>query len=99
MQLRRTLLVLMARGLPLQAKCASHAESPIQQAIELRPNLVFLSVGYVAIGTFVFWLHSGSWRFRLMMIEIVVAPAARVGIALGILDGYISAIKGTREIA
>ena len=34
-----------------------------------------------------------------MMIEIEVAPAARSGKALSILDGHIGAIEGSGEIA
>src|SRR5262249_57053540 len=34
-----------------------------------------------------------------MMIEVVVSPAAGVGIALGILDGHVGAIEVSWEIA
>ena len=78
--------------------CKRPAESPIQQAIELRPNRVFLCVGYVAISTFLSWLQRGSRRFRLVMIEIVEAPAACGGIALGVLDSHVSAVEVAREI-
>src|SRR5262245_21659261 len=73
------------------------AESLVQQRIELGPNLIFLGTakvaGVAAIRDF------GGRSFWLMMIEIEVAPAARSGKALGILDGRIGAIESAGEIA
>src|SRR5262245_10475015 len=73
------------------------AESLVQQRIELGPDLVFLGTakvaGVAAICDF------GGRSFWLMMIEIEVAPAARSGKALGILDGHIRAVESAGEIA
>jgi len=72
--------------------------SYVQQAIELSPNLIFLGAGDMAKGAFVLRFQFGGWRLWLMMIEIVVTPASRIGIALGILDGHVGAIERPGEI-
>src|SRR5215510_10237228 len=73
------------------------AESLVQQRIELGPDLVFLGTakvaGVAAICDF------GGRSFWLMMIEIEVAPAARSGKALGILDRHVGAVETPGEIA
>src|SRR5262245_19415465 len=73
------------------------AESLVQQRIELGPDLVFLGTakvaGVAAIRGF------GARSFWLMMIEIEVAPAARNGKALGIIDGHIRAVESAGGIA
>src|SRR5262245_62457927 len=53
----------------------------------------------MAIGALRLWPHLGGRGFRLVMIEVVVAPSARVGIALGILHRHIRAVKLSGEIA
>src|SRR5262245_31727080 len=75
------------------------AKSFVQQRIKLGPDVIFFSASLMAEGTFGLWFHFGRWRFGLVMIEIVVAPSSSVGVALGILDGYIGAIKRSGEIA
>src|SRR5262249_9880839 len=73
------------------------AESLVQQGIELGPNLIFLGTGEVAGVAAV--CDFGGRSFWLMMIEIEVAPAARSGKALGILDRCVGAIERSGEIA
>src|SRR4029077_12412672 len=53
----------------------------------------------MAIGAFLHLFHFGSWSFWLKVIEVVVTPPSRIGIALGILDGDIGAIERPGEIA
>src|SRR5262245_9399699 len=74
-------------------------ESLVQQRIELSPNVIFFCVGLMAIGAFRLRFQFGGWSFGLMMIEIVVAPSSGIGMALGILDGHISAIPSSGKIS
>src|SRR5580704_8696985 len=53
----------------------------------------------MAVSALAYGFHFGSWCLWLMMIEIVVAPPIGIGIALGILDGYIRAVERSGEIA
>ena len=53
----------------------------------------------MAEGAFCQRLQFGSWSFWLMMIEIIVAPSSGIAVALGILDGHVSAIPRSGEIA
>src|SRR5262249_62204456 len=66
------------------------AKSFVQQWIKLGPDFIFFSAALMAEGTFGLCFHFRSWRFGLMMIEIVVAPSSGIGVSLGILDGDIS---------
>src|SRR5262245_36442942 len=57
---------------------AGFAKSLVQQRIELSLNFIFLGAGDMAIRAFVQRFHLGSWRFRLMMIEIVETPPSYI---------------------
>src|SRR5262249_8299228 len=67
-----------------------------QEGIELGPDLVFLGTAKVAGVAAV--CDFGGRSFWLMMIEIEVAPAARSGKALGILDRHVGAVETPGEI-
>src|SRR5262245_33893652 len=49
----------------------------VQQAIELRPDLVLLCAGLMAKCALSLRPHLGGRSLRLVMIEVVVPPAAR----------------------
>src|SRR6516225_12441163 len=68
-----------------------------KRGIELGPDLVFLGTAKVA-GVAAF-CDFGGRSFWLMMIEIEVAPAARSGKALGILDRHVGVVETPGEIA
>src|SRR6516162_9399635 len=70
----------------------------VQYAVELRPNLVSLGAGDVAKRAFRFCLHLGGRSLRLVMIEIKISPAARVGKTLGILDSHIGAVDSAGKV-
>src|SRR5262245_14391223 len=74
--------------------------SVVQQAIELRPDLVLLCAGLMAKCALRLRPQLGGRSLRLLMIEVVVSPlASGLCVPLGILDGHISAVEGPREIA
>src|SRR5262245_41758925 len=90
--------VVMTRFM-LHARSCEFPESLVQQGIELGPHLVLLGAGDMTVGALAYWFHAGSGCLRLMMIEVVVPPTIGLGITLGILDGHISAVERSREIA
>src|ERR1700730_15096596 len=71
--------------------------SVIQSWIELRPDLILLGARHVAISTFQLGFQFCGGRFRLMVIEIEITPAAGIGVALAILDRHIGTVQGTRD--
>src|SRR5262245_39562278 len=74
--------------------------SVVQQAIELGPDLVLLCAGLVAKCALRLRPQRGRRGLRLVMIEVVVAPAAAgLRVPLGILDGHVGAVELTREVA
>src|SRR5262249_7686813 len=78
---------------------SDHTTSPIQQRIELGPDVVLLGARDMAVGAFRHWPHLGGRVLWLMMIEVEVAPAAGFGETLGVLHGHVGAVEGTGEIA
>src|SRR5262249_29344912 len=73
--------------------------SVVQQPIELGPHLVLLCAGLMAECALRFRPHLGAGGPRLVMIEVVVSPAAAgLRVPLGVLDGHVGAVEGSREI-
>src|SRR5262245_47443596 len=77
----------------------SFADSLVQEGIELGPDLILLRAGDMAIRAFVLRFCLGGRGLWLMMIEIVEPPPTGIGVALGILDGHIRAVKRPGKIA
>src|SRR4029077_18695776 len=74
--------------------------SVVQQAIELRPDLVLLRAGLMAKGALRLRPQLGGRGLWLVMIEVVVAPgAAGLRVPLGVLDGHVRAVEFAGEIA
>src|SRR5258705_3609321 len=71
----------------------------VQQGIELRPDLILLGLGQMAVAAFVLGLQFGRRSLRLMVVEVVVTPAAGFGIALGVLHRHVPAVEGSGEVA
>src|SRR5215831_19725655 len=74
-------------------------ESLVQQRVELCPDFILLCVSHMAIRTLLFRPQFGGWRLGLMVVEVVVAPSSRVGIALRIFDCDVCTVQRPREIA
>src|SRR5215470_8659063 len=71
----------------------------VQQAIELRPDLVLLCAGLMAKCALSLRPHLGGRSLRLVMIEVVVPPAAAGRrVPLRVLDGHVGAVKFAREV-
>src|SRR4029434_8332103 len=72
----------------------------VQQAIELRPDLVLLCAGLMAKCALSLRPHLGGRSLRLVMIEVVVPPAATGRrVPLRVLDGHVGAVIFAREVA
>src|SRR5262249_22540437 len=79
---------------------SGRAVGSVQQAIELRPDLVLLCACLMAESAIRLWLQLGGRGFRLVMIEVVVSPCqSGARVPLGILDGHVGAVEFPREIA
>src|SRR5262245_9151065 len=78
---------------------ATEFGSIVQQAIELRPDLVLLRHRLMTCPTLCERPQLGSRRFWLGMIEVVVPPAA-AGLRepLRILDGHVGAVESAGEV-
>src|SRR5438128_6872953 len=73
--------------------------SVVQQAIELRPDLVLLCAGLMAKSALRLRSQLGGRGLRFVMIEVVVAPgAAGLRVPLGVLDGHVSTVEGSGEV-
>ena len=70
----------------------------VQNAVELRPNLVSLSGGDMAKCAFRFIFDFGDRSLRLVMIEIEEPPTGVVGKPLRVLDSRVRPVELAREI-
>src|SRR5215469_91256 len=78
---------------------AERAKLFVQERIELGPNVIFFGIGLMATSAFRLRFQFCRWSFRLVMIEIVVTPAASSRVTLRVLYGRVSAIQRPTEIA
>src|SRR5262245_64937755 len=71
----------------------------LQQAIELCPDLVLLCAGLMAKCALGLRPQLGGRGLRLMMIEVVVSPAAAGRrVPLRVLDGHVGTVIFAREV-
>src|SRR5580704_14710692 len=80
------------------AVCGLTRRLIVQQAIELRPNLVFFRAGDMTNGAFLLWLHRCCRRLWLGMVEIEESPTPGSSEALGVRDRHGGAIDPAWEI-
>src|SRR5262249_17187213 len=69
----------------------------VEQGVELRPDVIAFRTCNVAVGAFLDRPHFGGGRLGFMVVEVVIAPAIRSLISLGVLDGHIRPVEGARE--
>src|SRR5262249_19789869 len=92
-----TWAIFMAKS-PFSASARS-ALGSLQQAIELRPDLVLLCAGLMAKCALGLRPQLGGRGLRLMMIEVVVSPAAAGRcVPLRVLDGHVGTVIFAREV-
>src|SRR5262249_28743688 len=85
--------------IPVQPACRRTLGSVVQQAIELRPDLVLLGTGLMAKCALRLRPQLGGRGLGLVMIEVVVSPAAAgLRVPLGVLDGHVGAVEFPGEI-
>src|SRR5712672_1521196 len=90
MHMATTLIILMSPFLIRVGPCWFKSLL-VQQRIELRPNLILLGLGHMAVAAFFLWLQFGRRRLRLMVVEVEVPPASSVGVARGVLHSRVRA--------